>query len=174
MNALSERRKVLAFFCTYNYENVQNKVIDKVSELAGSVLSTTDFFLVDVEIKGSNAPEIWVLVDAEDRGINMDECAEISNELSFLMEAHELFSGKYRINVSSPGLGRPLKDRRQYPKNEGHIAKVKYKKDGEYLKITGTLQKVTENDISIELDDKSVITVAFDDLVETRIIPSFK
>ncbi|HET6528003.1 MAG TPA: ribosome maturation factor [Balneolaceae bacterium] len=153
---------------------MQNKVIDKVTELTESVLSATDFFLVDVEIKGSKAPEIWVSVDAEDRGVNMDECAEISNELSFLMEAHELFSGNYRINVSSPGLGRPLKDRRQYPKNVGHKAKIKYKKDGEYLKITGTLQKVTENDISIELDDKSIITIAFDDLVETKIIPSFK
>lgn len=162
------------FFVPIITRNVQNKVIDKVSELAESVLSTTDFFLIDVEIKGSRAPEIWVSIDAEDRGVNMDECAEISNELSFLIEAHELFSGNYRINVSSPGLGRPLKDRRQYPKNVGHEAKVKYKKDGEYLKITGTLQKVTENDISIELDDKSVITIAFDDLVETKIIPSFK
>lgn len=153
---------------------MRNKVVDKVSELAESVLSTTDFFLVDVQVKGSNAPEIWVSVDAEDRGINMDECAEISNELSFLMDAHDLFSGKYRINVSSPGLGRPLVDRRQYPKHEGHKAKVKYKKDGEYLKVTGTLQQVTDHDISIQVDDQSVIKVAFDDLAETKIIPSFK
>ena len=162
------------FFVPIKSKNVQSKVVDKVSELAESVLSTTDFFLVDVEIKGSNAPEIWISVDAEDRGVNMDECAEISNELSFLMDAHDLFSGKYRINVSSPGLSRPLVDRRQYPKHEGHKAKVKYKKDGENLKVTGTLQNVSENDISIELDDKSVITVPFDDLVETKIIPSFK
>lgn len=162
------------FFVPVNGENVRNKVVDKVSELAESVLSTTDFFLVDVQVKGSNAPEIWVSVDAEDRGINMDECAEISNELSFLMDAHDLFSGKYRINVSSPGLGRPLVDRRQYPKHEGHKAKVKYKKDGEYLKVTGTLQQVTDHDISIQVDDQSVIKVAFDDLAETKIIPSFK
>lgn len=162
------------FFVSKNSRNVQNKVIDKVSELAESVLSTTDFFLVDVEVKGSNAPEVWVSVDAEDRGVNMDECAEISNELSFLMDAHELFSGKYRINVSSPGLSRPLVDRRQYPKHEGHKAKVKYKKEDEYLKVTGTLKNVSDKDISIELDDESVITVPFDDLIETKIIPSFK
>jgi len=153
---------------------VQNKVIQKISELAESVLATTDFFLVDVEIKGNKTPEVWVSVDAEDRGVNMDECAEISNELSFLMDAHNLFSGKYRINVSSPGLSRPLVDRRQYPKNEGRKAKCKYKRNGEYLKVEGILQDVTDNEIVIELDDESRVTIPFDELVETKIIPSFK
>ncbi|MGD8427006.1 MAG: ribosome maturation factor [Balneolaceae bacterium] len=153
---------------------MQNKVKDKVTELAESVLSTTDFFLVGVEIKGSKMPEVWVSVDGEDRGVNMDECAEISNELSFLMDAHDLFTSGYRINVSSPGLSRSLVDRRQYPKNKGRKAKCKYKKDGEYLKVEGTLKDVTAEEIVIELDDESKVSISFDDLVETKIIPSFK
>lgn len=162
------------FFVPIIWKNVQNEVTDKISELAESVLSTTDFFLIDVEIRGGDTPEVWVSVDAEDRGVNMDECAEISNELSFLMDAHDIFSGAYRINVSSPGLSRPLVDRRQYPKNVGRKAKFKYKKSGEYTKVEGTLQEVSDDDIKIELEDESTITVAFDNLVETKIIPSFK
>jgi len=153
---------------------VQNKVVKKIFELAESVLATTDFFLIDVEIKGNRKPEVWVSVDAEDRGVNMDECAEISNELSFLMDAHDLFTAGYRINVSSPGLSRPLVDRRQYPKNKGRKAKCKYKQDGEYLKIEGTLQDVTKDGIVIKLNDESTVSISFDDLVETKIIPSFK
>jgi ribosome maturation factor RimP len=153
---------------------VQNKVTNKISELAKSVLSTTDFFLIDVEIKGGDTPEVWVSVDGEDRGVNMDECAEISNELSFLMDAHDIFSGAYRINVSSPGLSRPLVDRRQYPKNVGRKAKFKYKQDDEYRKVEGTLQKVSDEDIVIELNDDSTIKVPFDNLVETKVIPRFK
>jgi ribosome maturation factor RimP len=162
------------FFVPVTTKIVQNKVIDKISELAESVLTTTDFFLVDVEIKGGDTPEVWVSVDAKDRGVNMDECAEISNELGFVMDAHDIFSGQYRINVSSPGLNRPLVDRRQYPKNIGRKAKFKYKTDGEYSKVEGTLKEVTEEHIGIELDDDTIITVPFDDLVETKIIPSFK
>lgn len=162
------------FFVPVITRIVQNKVTDKISELAESVLSTTDFFLVDVEIKGGDTPEVWVSVDAEDRGVNMDECAEISNELGFLMDAHDIFSGKYRINVSSPGLSRPLVDRRQYPKNVGRKAKFKYKTDGEYSKVEGTLQEVAEEHVVIELDDDSTIKVTFDNLVETKIIPSLK
>jgi ribosome maturation factor RimP len=153
---------------------VQNKVITKISELAESVLSTTDFFLIDVEIRGGDTPEVWVSVDGEDRGVNMDECAEISNELSFLMDAHDVFSGTYRINVSSPGLSRPLVDHRQYPKNVGRKASFKYKQEGEEMSVEGTLQEVSEESISIKLDDDSTIKIPFDELIETKIIPSFK
>lgn len=162
------------FFVPINSIIVSNKVTDKIAEIADSVLSTTDFFLVDVEIKGGDTPEVWISVDGTDRGVNMDECAEISNEISFLMDAHDMFSGQYRINVSSPGLSRPLVDPRQYPKNEGRKAKVKFKHDGEYRKVEGILQEVLDDEIKIELDDKSTFAVAFEDLVETKIIPSFK
>lgn len=153
---------------------MSSNLTDKISELAESVLVTTDFFLVDVEIKGGNIPEIWVSVDGEDRDINMDECAEISNELSFLMDAYELFSGRYRMNVSSPGLDRPLVDRRQYPKNKGRRIKVKYKQDGEDLKVEGTLQDVSDKGIAVEINEQTTVRLSFDDLVETKIIPSFK
>jgi len=153
---------------------VSNKVTEQIAEVAESVLSTTDFFLVDVEIKGGDTPEVWISIDAEDRGVNMDECAEVSNEISFLMDAHDIFSGKYRMNVSSPGLSRPLVDRRQYPKNQGRKAKVKFKENGEYRKVEGVLQEIREDEIIIELEDESTLAVRFDDLVETKIIPSFK
>jgi len=162
------------FFVPVIMKIVSNNVTDKISELAESVLGTTDFFLVDVEIKGGDIPEIWVSVDGRDRGVNMDECAEISNELSFLMDAYELFSGRYRINVSSPGLDRPLMDRRQYPKNRGRRVKVKYRQDGKSLKVEGTLQDVSEEDIVVELNEQTTVRLSFDDLVETKIIPSFK
>jgi ribosome maturation factor RimP len=154
---------------------VQNKVTNEISELAESVLSTTDFFLVDVEIRGGDTPEVWVSVDAEDRGVNMDECAEISNELSFLLDAHDIFSGRYRINVSSPGLDRPLVDRRQYPKNVGRKASFKFETtEGEKTEVEGVLQEVSEQDITVQQDDDSTFTIPFDRLVETKIIPSFK
>lgn len=151
-----------------------NSVIQKISELAESVLETTDFFLVDVEIKGGDLPEVWISVDGQERGVNMDECADISNELGFLMDAHDLFSGRYRINVSSPGLDRPLVDRRQFPKNRGRRVKVKYKQDGEALRVEGTLQDVSEKGILVAINEQTTVNLPFDDLVETKIIPSFK
>lgn len=153
---------------------MQKKLQNDISELAESVLASTDFFLVGVEIKGANRPEIWIYADSVERGINMDECAEISNELSFLMDAHEMFNGTYRLNVSSPGLSRPLVDRRQYPKNKGRKIKVKYKNDEEYKKLEGVLEDYTEQKITIGKDDGDPIELPFEQIVETKIIPSLK
>lgn len=148
------------------------KAIKQVKELAESVLSGTDFFLVDVEIKGNREPVVWVYIDAEGEGVNMDKCAEVSKELGFLLEAHELFNRNYRLNVSSPGVSRPLTDRRQFPKNKGRKAKVKFRSDGEYRKLEGILYEINEKVIVIEDNDGTRISIGFDQLAETKIIPS--
>ena len=151
---------------------MSNKLETNISELAESVLTNTKFFLVDVKIAGGNKPEIWIYIDGEERGVNMDECAEISNELSFLMDAHEVFDGAYRLNVSSPGLSRPLVDRRQYPKNMGRKVKVKYKTDDEYIKLEGILEKLSDHKIMVRPDKGDLVELDFDQIVETKIIPS--
>lgn len=160
------------FFVPDIRKTVSNRVEDKISELAESALGSTDFFLVDVEIKGGDQPVVWVYVDAEDRGVNMDECAKLSNEIGFLMDAHELLRGGYRLNVSSPGLSRPLTDRRQYPKNEGRRSKIKFRDQGNYETVEGTLSEVSGDTIFLEREDGEVLRIAFDKVVETKIIPS--
>ena len=137
-------------------------------------MSSTDFFLVDIEVKGSNQPTIWIYVDGEDRSINMDECAEVSNELGFLLDAHDVFAGRYRLNVSSPGLSRPLTDRRQYPKNRGRTARIKFKEHNEYHKVEGTLLEVEGEELVLESGDGTPVTIFFDQIVEAKILPSFK
>lgn len=151
---------------------MQNKIKKTVKELAESVLSRTDFFLIDVEIKGGREPVVWVYIDSEREGVNMDQCAEISRELGFLMDAHDLISDRYRLNVSSPGLSRPLSDRRQYPKNKGRKARVKYKTNDKYHKIEGVLKDIDSDKIILEKQDGSVQAVSFNEIVETKIIPS--
>lgn len=147
--------------------------IEQISDMTKSVLKGTDIFLIDVEIKGAREPVVWVYVDAPDRGVNMDECANISNEVGLLIDAHEVFTGTYRLNVSSPGLSRPLTDRRQYGKNKGRKARIKYKTNDEYRKVEGVLAEVSEEKVVVETDNGSV-PITFDEIVETKIIPVIK
>ncbi|HYW35567.1 MAG TPA: ribosome maturation factor, partial [Balneolaceae bacterium] len=134
---------------------------EEIVNLAESVLAGTDFFLIDVEIKGSRTPEVWIYVDGAERGINMDECAEISDELGFLIDAHGIFPDAYRLNVSSPGLSRPLVDRRQYFKNMGRTVKVKYKDEEGYHKIQGELEDLTDQMITIHQGNGDSLDVLF-------------
>ncbi|MEO9885244.1 MAG: ribosome maturation factor [Balneola sp.] len=152
---------------------MQLDTIQIIKDLAAPLVEPKDLFIVDVEHKtGSGLNEVWLYLDAENRGVNLDECAEISKELGFLMEAHELFENKYRLNVSSPGLSRPLSDIRQYRKNEGRKAKIKFKVDEGYDKLIGNIVGVDEKGITLENQDGKSVKVLFDDIKEAKIVPN--
>ncbi|MBO6572518.1 ribosome maturation factor [bacterium] len=152
---------------------MQLDTIQKIKDLAAPLVESKDLFVVDIEHKtGSGLNEVWLYLDAQDRGVNLDECADISRELGFLIEAHELFENKYRLNVSSPGLSRPLSDVRQYKKNQGRKAKVKFKKEDEYDKAEGIIVGMDENGIMLEDQNGKSVKVLFDDIKEAKIVPN--
>lgn len=145
----------------------------KIQELANSVLQDTDYFIVDIKVKGSRRAEISVFIDGSEGNVTLDECAEISKELSFLIDAHEIFNDAYRINVSSPGLSRPLVDRRQYPKNKGRKVAVVYQTDNGKTTTEGMLKEVLEDSIVVKEQDNN-ISLPFDKIVETKVVPSLR
>lgn len=145
--------------------------LKRIEELALPLVEQADMFLVDIELKQQDMNVVWVYVDSEKGGVNLDVCSRISRELSFQVESEEIFQKSYRLNVSSPGLSRPLSDKRQYGKNVGRTIKVKYRHNGEYDKTEGILKEVADNSVKIEDENDQILTIAFDDLVETKIVP---
>lgn len=152
---------------------MQLDITQNIKDLATPLAEEHDLFVVDVELKThSGQTEVWVLLDTEEGGVNIDHCSEISRELGFLIEAHELFDKKYRLNVSSPGLSRPLSDLRQYKKNEGRVATIKFKNtDGEYKKIEGVITGIEGEVVAITDEEEVETQIPFDNIVETKIIP---
>ena len=92
--------------------------------------------------------------------------------MGFLLEAHELGLGQYRLNISSPGLSRPLSDIRQYPKNIGRTCRIRYRKDNKEVdKIKGQLNKVDSTNLQLVFDEKTVV-IPFKQIIEVKIIPT--
>lgn len=152
---------------------MQLDITKNIKDLAEPLAAEHNHFVVDVELKtGGGQNEVWVLLDNESGGVNIDHCSKISKELGFLIEAHELFDNKYRLNVSSPGLSRPLSDKRQYKKNEGRVATIKFKNSsGEYQKIEGVITGVMDDIIAITNEEEVETEIPFEAIVETKIIP---
>ncbi len=99
---------------------------DKIIQWVSNILEEKDshFFLVDTRVNQTPAgTKVIVHVDG-DEGISIDTCAEVSRTLANRLEEEELISGKYVLEVSSPGLDQPLKLHRQYQKNVGRTIKV--------------------------------------------------
>lgn len=153
--------------------NLLVDIKDKIIELVTPLAEGKELFLVDLDIKSGNGmTEVWIYLDAEDRGVNLDECADISRELGFLLDAHEMMNNKYRLNVSSPGLSRPLTDSRQYSKNIGRVAKVKYKEGDAYEKTVAILTDVNDERIVLTDEEENLIDIAFPDIKEIKIVPT--
>ncbi|MEX0770361.1 MAG: ribosome maturation factor RimP [Balneolaceae bacterium] len=147
--------------------------INIIKKLAEPIVQQEDMFIVDVEIKGGNETVVWIFVDSEHGDVSVDSCTRISSELDFVLDAHEVFSTGYRLNISSPGLSRPLSDRRQYVKNLGRKARVKFKEPEGYRKLEGILSDISGDEIKIEMDKGDHTFIDFNKIVETKIIPTF-
>ena len=150
---------------------MQPDIIDKIKELASPLAEEKDLFLVDAEVKTGGGTEVWIYLDGENRSVNIDECAEISRELGFLIDAHELLGNTYRLNVSSPGLSRPLTDKRQYPKNVERTFKLRYRDEEEVQKMKGKLVDANDEAITLKGEDGAAVTVNYSDIIEAKIIP---
>ena len=99
---------------------------EKIEAFAREAIASTPLYLVDVEVRGQkNSRIVRVFVDA-DEGVNLDTCASVSRQLGFLLETEDVIDGKYRLEVSTPGVDRPLADPRQYKKNVGRPLSVRY------------------------------------------------
>ncbi len=89
---------------------IEEELLEKIKTAAQPLLTELHLVVVDLVIKRKGAdPAIEILVDRPQGGINLDECAEFSHRLSFIIEEAQWIKNGFTLDVSSPGLDRPLK-----------------------------------------------------------------
>lgn len=152
---------------------VEKRVIELVEE---KISDRPELFLVEVKMLPNN--KLIIHIDG-DEGISIQDCAAISRHVGFHLEEENAIEKAYNLEVSSPGVGEPLKLKRQYTKNIGRELSVKLS-GGEVKE--GKLLSTDENSITIEAKVKEkgkkvqlVETgIAFNDITETKVLISFK
>lgn len=105
----------------------------------------TNCFIVDIKVADNNT-KIQVFVDC-DENITIDGCVKLSRWLEKKLEENNYVPEKYKLEVSSPGIGKPFKLLRQYQKNVNKTIEVLLSNSA---KIEGILKKVDENGIVID------------------------
>ena len=125
-----------------------------------------NIFLVGIAIRQGQKRKIVQIFADTDSGITIGECAEFSRALESLIEERNLIADAYELEVSSPGLERPLVLLRQYRRHIGRPLKVRYT-DGEEMKSAeGKLEAVTEKEIVLLSGKSDRVTVEFEKIVE--------
>jgi len=152
---------------------VENRVRALVEE---KIADRPELFLVEVKMLPNN--KLIIHVDG-DEGISIQDCVAISRHVGFHLEEENVIEQAYNLEVSSPGVGEPLKLKRQYVKNIGRSLSIKLlsgqKKEGKLLEVTETALLIEE---SIKEKGKKAIAVKtevpFNEIIETSVLISFK
>ncbi len=147
-----------------------NSLEDRVAALVAGVISNENHFLVSVLVRGVRGSRVVEVYLDGDKGIGVDELARYSREVSFLLDTEDIIDGKYKLEVSSPGLDRPLVQPRQYGKHVERKLKVKINTPEGSLVQEGVLTRVGEDAIELIKANKEIVSIPFSDVVESKVM----
>lgn len=150
----------------------------EISRLVEKFIDSDDIFLVEVDIKGKPGNlKIQAFIDG-DQYVNVDACSKISRKISNELEERDIIEGRYIIEVSSPGVDKPLKLIRQFPKHIGReleiITKENKKYQGELLKVLGEEIEISikSSKIKKELGSQS-LKLPIDEIEKSTVVLRF-
>ncbi len=121
-------------------------VLENIEAIVNKFLENEpDYFLVEIKIKPTNNVKVFL---EGDKGISIEKCVQFNRQLYKIIEAEHFFSsGDFSLEVSSPGLDKPLKLQRQYIKNIGRKIEITFNDD---TVKAGRLLHVSNEDIILE------------------------
>lgn len=135
------------------------KIEDAIWTMAESLVLENGMELIDVEYVKEGAE--WYLrlfLDKEgDEGIDLDDCELISRKFSDILEEKDPITQAYRLEVSSPGIERPLKRTKDFQRFQGEKVQVKTFSEVEGKKqFIGILQETTEETVMLDVDGTTI------------------
>jgi ribosome maturation factor RimP len=142
-------------------------------------VSALGFELVDIELLGQGRhATLRVYIDSPD-GVNVDDCAAVSRQLSALLDVEDPLPGGYTLEVSSPGLDRPLLTPAHYRRFVGELVKLTLAqpRDGR-RKFKGRLVEAGDDHVVIETEGvggaPEQFRLAYADIERARLVPRFE
>ncbi|MEY3003867.1 MAG: hypothetical protein RLZZ491_1043 [Pseudomonadota bacterium] len=145
-----------------------------MAEILTPVIEGMGFEVVRIRLMGGMAKTLQVMVERPDGGIDVDECAQVSNAISAVLDVEDPLEDAYALEVSSPGIDRPLTRLKDFETWEGYEARLETTEmiDGR-RRFKGVLAGVEGQEVLINLEDgPETLTVGlqFDWLSDAKLI----
>ncbi|MCP4821252.1 MAG: ribosome maturation factor RimP [Shimia sp.] len=145
----------------------------KLAEIVGPVIEDMGFELVRLRLMGGKTHTLQIMAERPEGGIEVDECADISNAVSAVLDVEDPLVDSYVLEVGSPGIDRPLTRFKDFDTYEGYEAKLETSELIEGRKrFRGVLAGVEGDDVLINIEDQGeTVTVGlqFDWLAEAKL-----
>lgn len=150
-------------------------VAERVTEIVAEIGAPLGIGLVDLEYKREGRDMVLRVFLEKEGGITLDDCADVSRQLSDILDVEDFMPERYDLEVSSPGICRPLKKLADYERFAGHLVKVKTfdtladDAGNKRKTFTGKLLGVTDGVISIDLAEGQHASIPLDKVAKANL-----
>jgi ribosome maturation factor RimP len=146
----------------------------RLMDLIEPTVAAMGYELVGVEYLGQGQhSRLRVFIDQPD-GISLDDCEQVSRQVSAVLDVEDPIRGQYALEVSSPGLDRPLFKLEHFARFVGHQVKLRLRQARMGQRnFKGQIVAVIEGSIELALDDGDVIKLAYTDVDKANLVPEF-
>jgi ribosome maturation factor RimP len=128
----------------------------ELSAIAETVCTQFSASLIDLEVKGDRRQVLIRIYADHEQGITLGQCEQISREMQDRIDMDDLVQGDYRLEVSSPGIGRSLQFPFQYKRHLGKEIKI-VRNDVEKSEVRGVLTAVQDEGIQLQAGEQEQI-----------------
>jgi len=136
------------------------------------IIEQSGFHLFELIIRGSLfKPVFEVFIDSE-KPVSANDCADVSRKILEFLDNEKFNFKDYRLDVSSPGVDRPLKFLWQFPKNIGRNFEIGFKQNSEDKRIKGKLVKLDNEKLVFEFNNTNT-EIEFNEIISAKVLISF-
>src|ERR1700736_5300999 len=148
----------------------------RVSAVAGPVLQGMGYRLVRIRISGESGCTVQVMAERPDGSMQIDDCEAISRALSPVLDIADPIDRAYRLEISSPGIDRPLGRRSDFERHAGHLVKIdmavalpgRKRFRGPLVGVEGDAANLHRDDA--RADEDADVLLAMEDIAEAKLV----
>ena len=154
---------------------IANTVISKkIKDLILPTIDQLGFEVIRIKYFDKETPILQIMLDKENKGIEIEECAVASNNISALLDVYDPIDNEYNLEISSPGINRPLTRKKDFDIWEGYQIKIKTTETiDQRKKFKGILRGIKSDEVLLEMDE-GTIGLNFDWIEEAQLSVSIE
>jgi ribosome maturation factor RimP len=154
-------------------EAIESPLVHRLTQLVVPVVEDLGCELVELQFRREGHGWVLRLVIDNENGVGIDDCARISREVAHLLEVEDPIEQAYSLEVSSPGLDRPLKCEKDFLRCKGKKAKVVVREPIEgQNQCIGLIEDVTQESVTLAIDH-GIIEIPFAKMKKARLVVEF-
>ncbi|MGW8195514.1 MAG: ribosome maturation factor RimP [Desulforhopalus sp.] len=145
-------------------------IIDTVEKFLRSLLPSLDLELFEVQFRREGHGWVLRVIIDSDEGVSLDNCSDVSRQLGHYLDVEDLIDHPYHLEVSSPGLERPLRSVDDFQRYLGKKARVRVHESIDGGKVfEGIIEDLVDGQIHLRLADGGLIQFSFEQINKARL-----